>query len=287
MRTRWALLLVAVTVAVAGCSGDSGPKGTLKVALTDQPPANPSYQQVVLSLREIRVVPAGSESMAEPGLPLIASLVPPRTIDILTLRFQQQLIGEATVPAGTYQQVRLILQRNQGPSLSNYVVLSGQTDRIPLETPSGHESGIKVLGRFEVRAGTLNAIALDFDPSKAIVRTGNNRYLIKPTGIRVVQMADILNTYGSLSGSVRPEGAWSSAIVTAYTAGTDILVASGSVNPDDGSFRLFLPDGTYRLVIRSSGFRTYDSLQLNPPLTYLVTSRADTSVGTVTLQSSQ
>ena len=62
-------------------------------------------EQVVVTIKEVRVVPAGKEQAvdSDPGLPVIATYDTPRTVDILTLKFQQELLGTATIPAGRYQ----------------------------------------------------------------------------------------------------------------------------------------------------------------------------------------
>ncbi|MCX7600170.1 MAG: DUF4382 domain-containing protein, partial [Armatimonadetes bacterium] len=282
----WSLFILGLVVLVAGCGGggDGGRTGILRVALTDNAS---DYASVVVAVREIRLVPAGQEDEeTAPILPVVVNFDPPVQYDVMQLAYSQQVLGEAVVPAGIYNQLRLVLAPNpQSGEPLNYITLkSDPTAKIALHTPSGQQSGLKIVGRFEVAAGTINAIALDFDPDKAIVEAGaSGRYNLKPTGIRIVQMAQVLPQYGSLSGSVAPEDAWPTAVVYVFPQGSSSPVASGSVNPDDGSFRALVPAGNYALRVTASGFAPYDTRQLDPPAYYAVAIGADTPVGTITL----
>ena len=97
-----------------------------EVSITDKTSDN--YQNVVISIREIRVVPAGRENSPDndPGLPVIARFATPRVIDVMQLQFVQQALGDVVLPSGTYSQIRLILEPNpngQGQQLANYLVL--------------------------------------------------------------------------------------------------------------------------------------------------------------------
>jgi hypothetical protein len=279
-------VVVVAALGLVGCGGGGGgggSVGTLQVAMTDSPG---TYAKVVVTIQEIRAVPAGEGSAdTGPGLPLIATLTPPVAVDVLSLQFAQQVLGSALVPAGSYEQIRLVLAPNvAGSDPVNYVTLpSDPTTKIPLTTPSGQESGLKIVGNFTVEAGKINAIVLDFNPDKAIVVTGGGKHLLKPTGIRVVQVPGGLTTFGSISGNVMPDTAWPSAVVSVIPQGSTTAVAAGSVSPDDGTFVAFVPAGTYYLVVTATGFATYDSSALGTPVFYTVAVGADTPAGTITL----
>jgi Domain of unknown function (DUF4382) len=288
------LLLACLAVAqLSGCGGGGGSggisaAGTLQVGLTDR--QSDAFQQVVVTIREVRVVPAGRENAADndPALPVVVTFATPRTVDVLTLRFQQEILGAITLPAGTYNQVRLILEPNpagQGREPLNYLTLkTAPTVKVPLKTPSAQQSGLKVLGRFEVKAGVANAILLDFDPNTAIVDRGNGDFNLKPTGIRIVQPAAALSGFGSLSGTVTAAFKdFSSATVAVVPLGGSSAVASGTVFSNfssgrwEGPFSAFVPGGSYRVHVQAHGFAPYSS----PAKT--VTAGSDTSVGTVPL----
>jgi hypothetical protein len=287
------VLLAAIAVAqLPGCSGGGGggaaAVGTLQVGLTDK--QSDAFQQVVVTIREVRVVPAGRENAADsdPGLPVVATYATPRTVDVLTLRFQQEILGSITLPAGSYSQVRLILEPNpagQGRDPVNYLTLkTAPTVKVPLTTPSGQQSGLKVLGGFEVKAGVINAIILDFDPNTAIVPRGNGDFNLKPTGIRIIQPAGTLSGFGSLSGTVTATFKdFSSATVAVVPQGSTGAVAAGTVFSNfssgrwEGPFTSFVPGGTYRVHVQAKGFAPYSS----PAKT--VTAGSDTPVGNISL----
>ncbi len=207
-----------------GCGGGGGTYwpisanvGTLQVGITDSP-AFPNFSSVHLTIDKVVVVPAGKESLSDsdPGLPVIATFPGGMGVDILNLHFLPQILGTTAIPAGTYSQVRLILAPNS-PTLSNYVILSGDPTKLPLTTPSAQQTGVKIVGKFTVTAGALNTIVLDFNPNEAIVIAGKSgKIILKPTGIRIIQVFNSLTNAGSVSGAIRsPEFAtWSSAKVT-------------------------------------------------------------------------
>ncbi|OGW32949.1 MAG: hypothetical protein A2X58_05865 [Nitrospirae bacterium GWC2_56_14] len=285
------LLLVVALAHLPGCSGSGGgtaPSGTLQVGLTDK--QSDAFQQVVVTIREVRLVPAGLENAQDndPRLPIVVSYGTPHIVDILTLRFQQEILGTIIIPAGNYNQVRLILEPNpngQGQDPVNYLTLkSDPSVKIPLKTPSGQQSGLKVLGQFEVKPGIINAILLDFDPNTAIVDRGNGDYNLKPTGIRIVQPAGPLASFGSLTGTVISTFKdWSSATVTVVPQGGSSAIAGGTIFSNisasrwEGAFSAFVPAGTYRVHVQTSGFVPYSSA-LQP-----VISGSDTPLGDVLL----
>ncbi len=279
-RFAWIALLPALFLPT-GCGGGGGGQdtGTLKLALTDN--TAPVYSSVVISIKEVRAVPAGQEAAADSALPLIASFDQPKQVEVLSLAYVQEALGEAVLPAGTYHQIRLILAENSDPNdPANYVVLQGGTgEHLAIKAPSAQTSGLKLNtpGTFEVKAGEVNTVVLDFDPAKAIVDSGN-ALNFKPTGIRIIQMVDDLVDFGALAGTVAPQEALASAVVSAINA-DGITVASGQVNAEDGSFRIFLPAGSYQLKVAATGFTPFSS----DPAAFEVVGTADTDAGTITL----
>jgi hypothetical protein len=287
------LLLVAVVlVQLPGCSsgsgGSSATSGTIQVGLTDKP--SDAFQQVVVSIKEVRLVPAGLEDAQDNDsrLPVVVTYATPHSVDILTLHFQQELLGTIVIPAGKYNQVRLILDANpngSGRDPVNYLTLkSAPAVKIPLTTPSAQQSGLKVLGQFEVKPGIINAIMLDFDPNTAIVVRGNGDYNLKPTGIRIVQPSGPLTSFGSLSGTVVSTFKdWSSATVLVVPQGQTSAIAGGTIFSNlsssrwEGAFSAFVPGGTCRVHVQASGFAPYSSSLKS------VVSGSDTPLGDVFL----
>ena len=288
---KWAGAACLLLASLTACGGDgsggssaSAGSGTLQVAITDA--TTTTYNSVVIAIREVRAVPSGAENSGEGGLPLVVAFNPPKVIDVLDLAYQQQLLGEATIPDGGYTQLRLVLADNvNGQPPANYLILEDDlTTRIPLKTPSGQESGLKVLGDFVVAAGEITAIVLDFDPTKAIVQAGaSGNWLFKPTGIRIVQVEDLLASYGALAGTVLGGTGGFTPVTTARVSAiaqtTGTVVAAGAVNPDDATFRLLLPAGSFELRATANGYATYTSL----PTRFPVTLGADTYAGNLVM----
>jgi hypothetical protein len=310
------LMHTMVLFQISGCGGDGGggnipaiKAGTLRVGITDAPPAGQSFTSVHITVNKVVVVPDGKEDAPDndASLPVIATFPAGLPVDILDLHFVPQILGSAIIPAGSYSQVRLILASNQGGT-NNYVTLSGNpTEKLPLTTPSAQQTGLKIVGKFTVTAGVINAILLDFDPNTAIVFAGNSGNInLKPTGIRIVQVFNSLVNAGSVTGSIlspqfRP---WSSATITVEprspAAGP---VASGVVfsnfsSPGTwrGPFTAFVPpsgsasvpSANYRLFVQAYSHTTavgpVFKLYSSPPFT--ITSGVDTPVppaGVVTL----
>lgn len=191
--------------------------------------------------------------------------------------------------------MRLILESNlNGEEPVNYVTLEGSTTKIALKTPSGQQSGLKVIGSFVVQPGASNAIALDFDPGTAIIERGNTQqnenYILNPTGIRIIQMEDILPTYGTIAGAVLSTFKdWSSATVSVKSRGglNDIdPIAAGKIFSSYTSgawqapFTTCVPGSTtvsYKTFIAANGFGLYSS----PAVT--VTTGQTTDLGTINL----
>ncbi|HJV36495.1 DUF4382 domain-containing protein [Geomonas sp.] len=280
------ITLCIVTLALyqlAGCGGGGGtgsaaPTGVLKLSITDKPSDN--YNSVVVAISEVRAVPAGMDNAADndPGLPVVAHFNTPKVIDVMQLQFIQQALGEITLPAGSYSQIRLILAPNpngQGQAPVNYLTLkTDPSTLIPLKTPSGQQSGLKILGPLQVKPGVTNAVAIDFDPNTAIVQRSNGDYNLKPTGIRLIQMASVLTQYGTIGGTV-------SATFKDFSSATVSIKRRGAVNDTDpiaagrifssytsgkwqAPFTAFVPPSTqtisYKAFVSANGFKLYSSV---------------------------
>lgn len=246
---------------IPGAVDESGPAGKLHVALTDA--VDPDLKEVVISIKEIRAVPKESEEAENAELLLIKAFDPSLVINVLDLAYQQESLGEAHIPAGSYSQIRLILDANESDQPPvNYVRFHDDpdTERIPLKTPSAQNSGLKIRGDFSVLEDVDSTIVLDFDPSRAIHRTGSEKWMFKPNGIRLVEVREVLPQYGAITGKVLfRDWVIESAHVSVVPEGQEESVSQGLVNPEDGSFRAFLPEGRYLIRVDAAGFNPYSS----------------------------
>lgn len=246
-----AVVMMGILLALfVGCKDDETVgRGQLRMYLVDSPA---SYDSVVVVVKEVSV---HSESQ---GWIVVNNTT--RTFDLLRLtNGARAVLGEASLEAGTYTQVRLLLDAG------SYVVVGGT--RHPLTVPSGLETGIKLVHQFSIEANFLYELYLDFDANRSIVLTGNGTYQLKPT-IRVTAAA----TTGTISGVVLP--ATHLAAITAMSA-TD--TAGTFASALTGTFKVMaLPPGSYSVRIQST-----TSTQDTTLTGVSVTTGADTFIGTI------
>jgi len=275
--TMWligAILALGLVTVLGGCGSGGSSSGTLRVYLTDAP--STTYSSVVVTIEGIQIHDDVNGWVALNG-------TFPVTVDLLTLQYQQQLLG--TVPLdGHYTQTRLLLSSEPG---ANTVTLLSDGSTHDLVVPSGPQTGIKLIGQYTVETGRTTAIVIDFDPDKTIHLTGSDKYKLRPTIPLIVQQ-NALATYGALAGKIEPPEAWETVTIAAYDASTDALAATCAVTfpppgetptETDGTFRIALPAGTYYLKAEAAGFEPYDS----QPTTWAVSLGTDTDVGIITL----
>jgi hypothetical protein len=163
-----ALALLALA-AVLGCSKspNGAGMGRVNLHLTDAPG---DFQQVNVVITAVSINRDGSgwETVQDES----------QTFDLLTLQNGvTTTLGSSDVPAGHYDQVRLLVGEGSN------VMVDDVTHA--LEVPSGQQSGIKVIGGFDVPEGGVLDLTIDFDAAKSVVLTGNGKYLLKPV-IKVV-----------------------------------------------------------------------------------------------------
>jgi hypothetical protein len=251
MLNRWKMAIVAglATVVVAcGGGGGSGGSGTLRVALTDNPACG--YDEVVVTVREVRVH-TGDAPDNDPAWQTIP-VDPPLTIDLLDYTNGALLdLGQAQVPAGTYTKLRLVLSPNTGALADrNWIVLSSAPGaKVPLKTPSGQQSGLKVNTSLGVQAGGLTDVVIDFDACKSVVVAGNSGlYLLKPV-LRTLPRVET-----GVVGEVSIAAAAAGATVSLQQNGE---VRSATQADANGNFKLQpVEPGEYTLVVVAPGHAT-------------------------------
>jgi hypothetical protein len=175
---RAALLAVAASAALVACGGGggSGPAapatGTLRVALTDAPACG--FVEVNVTVERVRFHMSASAGDNDAGwVDIVVS--PARTLNLLNLMNGVVAeLGQTNLPAGQYTQVRLVLAPNR-----NTVMPDGMGS-MPLDTPSGTQSGLKLTPGFTVTPNQLTDLVIDFDACRSIVQRGNGSYGLKP-----------------------------------------------------------------------------------------------------------
>jgi len=93
------------------------------------------------------------------------------------------LLGEFTLPAGKYTQIRFMLdipEKGSRPTSPGCYIKFADNSTEPLFVPSGGETGYKAIGQFEVPVNGSVDVTADFDVLKAVVVAGSS-YNLKPT----------------------------------------------------------------------------------------------------------
>ncbi|MER3497238.1 MAG: hypothetical protein C4308_00680 [Chitinophagaceae bacterium] len=219
-------VLLAFSVFFVSCSREKSSdasKAQLKVFLTDDPAA---YGSVVIDVRDVQINVTGDSTNGWQSLSSVAA----GRYDLLSLvNDDDTLLANSDIPSGRLEQMRLVL----GPN--NFIVVDGTT--YPLETPSAQQSGLKLNIHQDVTAGVLYTITLDFDAARSIVKTGNNRYILKPV---------IRTTFNAAGGSIKGVVSPNSFSTLIYAIkGTDSV--STYTDATGGYLVRGLPAGTYTL----------------------------------------
>src|SRR5262245_7577223 len=256
------LIGLLLTGFIAGCGGGDGGStqpGTASVSMTDAPACG--FDQVNVTVSKVRIHQSDTASDNGTGWTDI-TLNPPRKINLLDLndptqpKFALESLGETPLSAGHYTQLRLVLERNTGQSLANSVVLENTTIEIALDTPSGVQSGIKLIHQFDVGSGQRVDLLLDFDACHSIVKTGNGTYKLKPV-IKVIPFA--LN---GIEGFVNKTSFANNSLVgknvIASAQFNGEIVRATVVNTDTGEFFIAHLDPTndYDVVITADDHAT-------------------------------
>lgn len=250
-KIQWIAALAAGAM-LSACGGGGGAatsdSGTLSVHLTDNPSCG--LDHVYVTVKQVRVNASASAGDNDAGW-FSVNLATPKRVDLLSLtNGVLEDLGQTPLPAGHYDQVRLVLDNSS--ALSNTVVPTGGTEQV-LSTPSATQSGYKVVGSFDVKAGTLVDLVLDFDACHSIVQKGNGTYSLKPV---VTATPEVVS--GSISGFVTTTEAAAGATVYAEQGGK---IVKGTKAAADGSFSLSplvqsSTSGNYEVVVAAPGYAT-------------------------------
>lgn len=153
--------------------------GTLRIALTDAPACG--YDHVFITVDRVRVHRSSTAADDEGGWTDVV-VDPARRIDLLELTNGVLAeLGQTPLPAGDYNQVRMVLRPNVAGMPANAIVPTSTGTEVALDTPSATQSGLKLVHGFTVQPNTMADLVLDFDACRSIVKRGNSgRYNLKP-----------------------------------------------------------------------------------------------------------
>jgi hypothetical protein len=236
-----ALAAAAGVVFLTGCSGSSSSSpsssAAMNVHLVDGPISG--YQQINVNIQSVEIGNGnGWTTLATPN----------KTYNLLALTggVSEMLASGATLPAGHYSQMRLIL------GSGNSVMLSDGTTQ-PLTVPSGLQTGLKLGVSFDVAAGTTADVWIDFDAAHSIqvVQAGaSGMYLLRPT-VWAYDKTVTGSISGTLTDSATAKGL-PGAVVYAETldASGHARIARTTMTDANGAYTLdLLPIGSTFYVV--------------------------------------
>ena len=234
------VVFAAVLVSCTG-SGSSTPMsgtGSINVSITDPPSCkypNGDFQHVYVTIRSVQAHTSSSADDSTPGWQELAPQLNdhPMQIDLFAAGPNACLLtmlgSNTALPAGSYQQIRLLLVPNDGNSgplpATNSCVNEGFNCAI-LQDGSVHElqlssqanTGLKIPpgqiegGPITVESGQDVDLNIDFNACASIIREGNGTFRLKP----VLTAGQVSTNSTGISGQV-------------VDAGTMLPVAGGTV----------------------------------------------------------
>ncbi len=272
------VLLVGLAVVAISCGGGSNVMtpgmGTVAVTLSDPPSCAAStggaaavlaggtaapagtFTSVFVTIRSIQAhisatADANSDGWQELAPQLVAA---PVQVDLLHLPANGQCLleqlGSTSLPAGDYQQIRLILLANAAPSgpvpstnacsslgnVFNCVVDNSGTHTLDLSSEAN--TGLKIPpgqimgGPIHVAAGQSVDLNIDFNTCASILSEGNGDFRLKPALTAGVVSPNLTGISGQIVDSVTMQ-AIAGATVTlqfADTSGTDRIVMQATTD---------------------------------------------------------
>lgn len=182
---------LVVMAAGAGCSDlVTSEQARVRVLLTDAPSDHIAAAMVTVS--RAYLVGGGSDEEAENGgLDVFNDPDNPRELDLMTLRDGVVAeLGTAEVAAGTYRQLRLVVD-DATVTLVDGLEFADGGNQMTLKVPSGSTSGIKVQLSRDIEAveGSLTELVVDFDVDQNFKLQGNPD---TPAGIHGILFTPVL-----------------------------------------------------------------------------------------------
>jgi hypothetical protein len=279
----WGAAVLVLGGILVSCSGgnptmQTSGTGTITVSLSDPPscmPPNGQFEHVFITVRSVQAHIGSTASDNDSGwqelAPQLAS--EPMQIDLFSAPQTNCVLaqlGSASLPTGTYQQIRILLVSNSPAAGAatplknacagngfNCVMLSDNSihelalssqDNTGLKIPPGQIVG----GPITVSAGQSVDLNIDFNACASILQEGNGTFRLKPT-LTAGQVSPNNSGIGGLvldSVTKAPiNGQVLVAIEQPDKTGTDRIMMQTAADAN-GNFRFCpLPTGTFDIVV--------------------------------------
>ncbi len=281
--------LVATAVAIfigVSCGGNSSMQtsatGMIQVTLSDPPsctPPNGQFTHVFITVRSVQAHISATADGSTPGWQELAPQLAtqPMQVDLFSSPQTNCILaqlGSASLPVGTYQQIRLILLSNSpatGAAVPSSNACAGNGfNCVVLEDNSVHElelsseanTGLKIPpgqiigGPITVGAGQSVDLNIDFNACASIVLEGNGSFRLKPALTAGVVSANNSGVSGQVLDAVTKapiSGNVLVAIEQPDNTGVDRIMMETTADAN-GNFRFCpLPTGTFDIVAAAVG----------------------------------
>jgi hypothetical protein len=175
---------VLVSVVIAGCLSVPAGQATLIIAVKDAPKTTDIgiVSSLNLTISEVSVhqattnqtvddsdeetIASESTDASTAGWIMVVDQI--QTVDLIALQNVSQVLGQKTLDAGNYTQIRLKID-------SGTVTVDG------IEHDLVVPSGVLKLNRgFTLRTGDTLQLTLDFDVEKSLIVTGSDQFKLEP-----------------------------------------------------------------------------------------------------------
>jgi len=103
-----------------------------------------------------------------------------------------EVMGEKTLSAGKYTQIRLHVSKTE---------LTKDNETYDVKVPSNRFYWIKP---FNIEAGKITTLTLDFDAAESLKETGSNKYILKPV-VKIISEVSTTTTTTSTTTTTTPE----------------------------------------------------------------------------------
>lgn len=248
---RQAALPLLAALAVSACESVSGPDmARLSVVLTDAPSDYLESATVDIGSVTLRGADGTWTTVVEDG----------EVYDLLDLQNGvTALLGTVVIPAGTYTELRMVVQSATVTLLPEYQFEDG-SQTMDLAVPSGASSGIKIAlenadgeeedGGVEISDQTV--LVVDFDVSSNFVMLGTPDSGIKGFNFTPRLRAVVENIAASIAGTVFPVELVTDTLTVQATregAPAEEAPATASVAVDGTWSIPFVAPGTYHITL--------------------------------------
>jgi len=277
MYWRVRVFLTVAASSLAACSGGGGSAGGNDAGSSGSAPSS-TQAKVTMSLVDAPFRSSGQtvtavtitlkalELVGQSAPVVLQSFTPSLAINLLSFQTAPGIqLGTATIPAGQYQQARLILDTS---SPNNNSVTLGDGTVHPLKIPSASggnggfgntpidngdgpgQSGLKVNIGLDAAGGQTYSILLDFNAAESIVTAGNSgQWILKPV---IVGSAFASGFFGGTVVLAQPTGSPIPVVNAQILAQQNGTTVNSGVTGMGGTYQINgLPQGTYTIVINN------------------------------------